>query len=261
MSGRACRTRVIVGARSSIKSALNCNLPEDLRAALCELRRRVGESGTVQDDVLGLAPDSVEPVPLEIRTGEYDSANYNLRKSIEFLESQPWLPASARTITECVLQAIGRRPVDALMDRLPESDALAWESICGWVRDKRRDCPGRLRMARRAWELLTGYWPWDLHWVETQRPAAAWVGDLLGRDARVVLDYAPLTKCPCPACVSRRKERENAHKKFYLGELRRAVSALRALTERVARIEGMLSGPWRAPANGPPPPESPAATT
>ena len=55
MSGRACRTRVIVGARSSTKSALNCNLPEDLRAALCELRRRVGESGSPQDDVLGWA--------------------------------------------------------------------------------------------------------------------------------------------------------------------------------------------------------------
>ena len=254
MSGKACRAAVIRGARSAIKFALEHTLPADLKAALCELRRRVGESGPVPDDVLGLAPDSVEPVLLEIGTGEYDRANADLRRSMEFLESQPWLPASARSITESVLQAIGRRPVGALVDSLPETDTtLAWESICGWVGPQRRDCAGRLRMARRAWELLTGSWPWDLHWVETQRPTAAWVGDLLGRDARVVLDYAPLTKCPCPACVSRRKEREAAHKKFYQGELRRAVSALRALTERVARIEGMLSGPWRAPANGPPP--------
>ena len=265
MSGRACRTRVIVGARSSIKSALNCNLPEDLRAALCELRRRVGESGPVQDDVLGWAPDSWEEDPLEIRTGEYDSANYNLRRSIEILESQPWLPASARSITESVLQAIGRRPVGALVDSLPETDALAWESICGWARPQRRDCAGMLRMARRAWELLTGSWPWGSSWVGTQRPAPRWVGDLLGREKRVVLDYAPLTKCTCPACVSRREERENARNKFYLAELRREVSdvcsALRALTERVARIEGTLSGPWRSPANSPPPTESPAATT
>ena len=45
-----------------------------------------------------------------------------------------------------------------------------------------------------------------------------------------------------------------------IGELR---GGLHALTERMARIEGSLSGPWRLPANGspaapsaPPPPEA-----
>ena len=246
MSGRACRARVIGGTRSAIKFALERTPPADLKAALCELRRRIGESGPVEDDVLGWAPDRWEPVTLETRTGEYDRrANADLRNSIEFMESQPWLPASARTITESVLQAIGRPSVDALVASLPEPEDLAWESICGWVRRKRRDDPGRLRMARRARELLTGSWPWSSRWVETQR-SAAWVNDLLGREKRVVLDYAPITKCTCPACVSRREEIENARNKFYLGELRHEVSdvrsALRVLTSRVACIEGTLSG-------------------
>ena len=34
---------------------------------------------------------------------------------------------------------------------------------------------------------------------------------------------------------------------------------LHALSDRVARIEGALSGPWRPPANGTPAPASPAA--
>ncbi|MDE2920117.1 MAG: hypothetical protein OXR64_09760 [Chloroflexota bacterium] len=158
---------------------------------------------------------------------------------MEVLESQPWLPASARTIIESVLQAIGRPPppVDALMDSLPESDALAWESICGWVRCKRRDYPGRLRMARRAWELLTGSWPWGSCWVETQRPVADWVGARLVREPDVVLDYAPLNDCTCHACVSRREEIENAKSKFHLADY------LAKLTERVARIEGTLTSP------------------
>ena len=261
MSGRQCRTYVISGTRNAIKSTLKRTLPEDLRAALYELRRRIGASGTPQDDVLGWAPDRWEPVRLEIRTGEYDRANAGLLRSVEILESQPWLPASARSITESVLQAIGRRPVDALMDRLPESDALAWESICGWVRCKRRDYPGRLRMARRAWELLTGSWPWGSCWVETQRPmadwvgartsvspwasrslsetqrsAADWVGARLVREPDVMLDYAPLNDCTCHACVSRREEIENADSKFHLADY------LAKLTERVARIEGTLSG-------------------
>ena len=58
-----------------------------------------------------------------------------------------------------------------------------------------------------------------------------------------------------------------------IAELRREVHAdigelrgdLHALTERVARIEGSLSGPWRPPANGSPAapsaPAPPEATT
>ena len=253
MSGRKCREAVIHGTRRAIKCTLERTIPEDLRAALCELSRRIGKVGMpVQDDVLGWAPDRWEPVRLEIRTGEYDRAHAGLRRSVEILESQPWLPASARTITESVLQAIGRPPVGPLVvGSLPESDALAWESICGWVRSKRRDCPGRLRMARRAWELLTGSWPWGKRWVETQRPAADWVGARLGREKSVVLDYAPINDCTCHACVSRREEKENAYSKFHLAtnlaELRRKVSDvasdLHALTERVARIEGPTESP------------------
>ena len=42
-----------------------------------------------------------------------------------------------------------------------------------------------------------------------------------------------------------------------VGEVRRD---LHALAERVARIEGALTGPWRPPANGPPPGPEPVAT-
>ena len=219
MTGRAYRASVIRGTRRALECALERTLPADLRAATYELRRRLGASGPVQDDVLDLASDDWEPVPLEIRTGGYDPAYAGLRRSIEILESQPWLPASARAIVESVLQAIGRPPVDALVDRLPEPEASAWESLCIWAKPQRRDCPGRLRMARRALELLTGSWPWGWRWVETiRRPPTDWVDVLLGREARVVLDYAPLTKCcPCHSCVSRRDEIENARHLFFTG--------------------------------------------
>ena len=54
-----------------------------------------------------------------------------------------------------------------------------------------------------------------------------------------------------------------------IAELRREVRAdigelrgdLHALTERVARIEGSLSGPWRPPANGSPAPSAPPEAT
>lgn len=42
-----------------------------------------------------------------------------------------------------------------------------------------------------------------------------------------------------------------------VGEVRRD---LHALAERVARIEGALTGPWRPPANGPPAAPEPVAT-
>ena len=215
MTGRACRASVINGTRRALAFALKRTISADLRVATNELRRRLGAAGRVQDDVLGCAPDLWDPVPLEIRTGGDDPANAGLRRSIEFLESQPWLPASARSITESVLQAIGRPPVGALVDSLPKTDASTWESLCIWATPQRRDYPGRLRMARRALELLTGSWPWGSHWVETTQPSADWVDVLLCQEARVVLDYAPLTKCPCQSCVRRRIEIENARHSFF----------------------------------------------
>ena len=160
--------------------------PADLKAATRELLKRLGSEGRVADDVLGWAPDDGAPVLLEIRTGEADPAYHDLRRSIEILESQPWLPTSARSITESVLQAIGRPPVRAMVDSLPEPKTSAWESLCAWANPQRRDHPGRLRMARRAVELLTGSWPWGSGWVEPTRPPATWVDELLGREAGVV---------------------------------------------------------------------------
>ena len=160
--------------------------PADLKAATSELLKRLGSEGRVADDVRGWAPDDWAPVLLEIRTGEADPTYHDLRRSIEILESQPWLPTSARSITETVLQAIGRPPVRAMVDSLPEPKTSAWESLCAWANPQRRDHPGRLRMARRAVELLTGSWPWGSGWVEPTRPPATWVDELLGREAGVV---------------------------------------------------------------------------
>ena len=214
MTGRQYRASVIRGSRMALANALKLTPPADLKAATSELLKRLGSEGRVEDDVLGWAPDDWAPVLLEIRTGEADRAYDGLRQSIEFLESQPWLPTSARSITETVLQAIGRPPVRAMVDSLPEPKTSAWESLCAWANPQRRDHPGRLRMARRAVELLTGSWPWGSGWVEPTRPPTTWVDELLGRDAGVVLDYAPLTDCSCEACVSRREEIENARRRF-----------------------------------------------
>lgn len=217
MTGRQYRASVISGSRRALANAVQRTSPAELKAATSELLRRLGSEGRVEDDVLGWAPDDWAPVPLEIRTGEADPANDGLLRSIEILESQPWLPASARSITEAVLQLIGRPPVRAVVDRLPEPETSAWESLCSWAKLQRRDRPGRLRMARRAMELLTGSWPWGSDWVEPTRPPAAWVDELLAREARVVLDYAPLTHCSCEACLSRREEIDNARRRFYGG--------------------------------------------
>ena len=214
MTGRQFRASVISGTRRALKDTLKHTLSADLKVAANELLRRLGSEGRVEDDVLGWAPDDWTPVLLEVRTGEADPANHGFRQSVEFLESQPWLPASARSITESVLQAIGRPPVRALVESLPEPESSAWESLCAWAKPQRRDCPGRVRMARRAVELLTGSWPWGLDWVEPTHPPAAWVDELLGRERRVVLDYAPLTKCPCEACASRREEIKDARRRF-----------------------------------------------
>lgn len=52
--------------------------------------------------------------------------------------------------------------------------------------------------------------------------------------------------------------RELDHVRADMAEVRRD---MHALAERVARIEGALTGPWRPPTNGPPTPESAATTT
>ena len=214
MTDRQCRASVISGTRRALKHTLEHTLSTDLKTTTNELLRRLGTEGRVADDVLGWAPDDWTPILLEIRTGEADRANHGLRQSVEFLESQPWLPKSARSITESVLQAIGRPPVRAIVESLPEPESSAWVSLCAWTKPERRDCPGRLRMARRAVELLTGSWPWSSEWVEPTRPPAAWVDEKLGLERGVVLDYAPLTKCSCEACASRREEIATARRRF-----------------------------------------------
>ena len=138
----------------------------------------------------------------------------SIRRSMEFLESQPWLPMSVRTLVEDVLQAIGRPPVRPLLARLPEPQHETWAELCAWANPQRRDLPGRLRMARRAFELLTGSWPWRSRWVDSTRQPSAWVDKLLHRERRVMLDYAPITKCSCEACGRRRVEIADARRRF-----------------------------------------------
>jgi hypothetical protein len=217
MTGRQYRASVISGCRRALHNALE-RTDRDLETAINGLLVRLGASGRVGDDVLGCVPDDWPSTPLYVRVGTADRKHDGLRHSVEFLESQPWLPASARYLAESVLKAIGRPSVRALVDRLPEPGPVAWQSLCGWAHPRRRDLPGRLRMARRALELLTGSWPWGSAWVEPRpQPVPSWVDGLLGRDRRVILDYAPLTRCSCDACVSRRLEIEGAYRRFQAG--------------------------------------------
>ena len=177
--------------------------------------------------MLGWARDDWPFPPMRVHVGTVYREYAELRRSMEFLESQPWLPASARQLTESVLMAIGRPPVKPLVDNdaLPEAWPASWHSLCSWACPRRRDLPGRLRMARRGWELLTGAWPWGAAWVEPPPSPPAWVERLLGNDPRVVLDYAPLTDCSCEACVSRRREIAAADRALSLLRSSKAVRA------------------------------------
>ena len=206
-SGRQFRASVISGCRTTLHSSLP-QAEGDLAAAASGLLKRLGEYGRVDDDVLGWARDDWQFAPMRVHVGTVYRQYAGLRQSMEFLESQPWLPASARQLTESVLMAIGRPPVEPLVDKdsLPEAWPASWHSLCSWAGPRRRDLPGRLRLARRGWELLTGAWPWDTAWGEPSPSPPAWVEQLLGNEPRVVLDYAPLTDCSCDACVSRRRE-------------------------------------------------------
>ena len=205
-TGRRCRAAVVSGSRSSLRHALG-EVSGDLEAAAQALLYRLGTDGSVDDDVLGWAPD--RPAGrVRVQTGGADQRHRGLRRSVEFLESQPWLPDSVRHLAEAVLQAIGRSPVRPLGRVAP------WPALCAWAAPLRRDEPGRLRMARRGVELLTGTWPWGTAWVDVSQPAPAWVDAALGRDRRVMLDYAPLTKCGCDACVSRRLEVAEARQRY-----------------------------------------------
>ena len=216
MTGRACRASVINGTRRALAFALKRTISADLRVATNELRRRLGAAGRVQDDVLGCAPDLWDPVPLEIRTGGDDPANAGLRRSIEFLESQPWLPASARSITES----------------RTAGDWSAAGGCSGGQSAKNRRIhmgiimhlgnPPATRLPRKATDGSTSPGTVD-------RIVA--VGFALGRDdtavgglgRRITMPrgpcgaglYAPLTKCPCQSCVSRRIEIENARHSFF----------------------------------------------
>ena len=204
-SGRQFRASVITGCRRALHSSLP-RVEGELAAAAAGLLKRLGEYGRVHDDVLGWARDDWPFAPVRVHVGTVYRKYAELRQSMEFLESQPWLPASARQLTESVLMAIGRPPIKPLVDTMPESVADHWHALCSWAHPQRRDLPGRLRMARRGMELLTGEWPWGAAWVEPSPTPPPWVDRLLGNEPRVVLDYAPLTDCSCGACVSRRRE-------------------------------------------------------
>ncbi len=209
MTGRQCRASVISGCRRALHSALAAAEGEFASAAR-GLLIRLGESGRVHDDVLGWMPDDWPFEPVRVHIGTVYREHAGLRQSVEFLESQPWLPDSARSLAESMLKAIGRPRVNPLVDSLPEPWPTSWASLCSWACPQRRDLPGRLRLARRGIEILTGNWPWGIAWAEPMHPPASWVDVLLGTEPRVVLDYAPLTQCSCESCVNRRSEIETA---------------------------------------------------
>ena len=202
VTGRQFRASVISGCRRALHSSLP-RVEGELAAAARGLLIRLGESGRVHDDVLGFrTPDDWPFAPVPVHVGTVYREHAGLRQSVEILESQPWLPASARQLAESVLMAIGRPPVKPLAEITPGAWPISspWRSLCSWAYPQRRDLPGRLRMARRGMELLTGEWPWGSSWVEPLEPPSSWVDALLSNEPRVVLDYAPLTDCPCEAC-------------------------------------------------------------
>ena len=162
----------------------------ELRQRLHGLLMRLGESGRVHDDVLGWDPDEWPSESVRDHTGSVYRQHRGLRQSIEFLESQPWLPDSARYLTELVLKAIGRPAVVPLLDRPPRAmDDLVGLTCAAGACPRRRDLPGRLRLARRGMEILTGEWPWGTEWAEPVIPPPSWVDVSLAREPRVVLDY------------------------------------------------------------------------
>ena len=92
----------------------------------------------------------------------------------------------------------------------------------------------------------------------------------MAREARVAPDMTPPAEIdrwykedPYEALDGRRDDRrsEPDPRREVRADIAELRSDLHALTERVARIEGTLSGRWRPPANGTPAPSPPPEDT
>ena len=161
----------------------------------------------MHDDVLGLrTPDDWPFAPVPVRVGTVYREHAGLRQSVELLESQPWLPASARQLAESVLMAVGRPPVKPLVEIMPGAWPIPspWRSLCSWAYPQRCDLPGRLRMARRGMELLTGEWPWGSSWVEPLEPPPPWVVRGVGADRHLLRGCIAGQRTPRSAGIMRR---------------------------------------------------------
>ena len=119
---------MVSGSRRSLHYSLR-EVTGDLEATAQALLYRLGTAGSVGDDVLGWAPDRPGG-RVRVQTGGADPRHRGLRRSVEFLESQPWLPDSARHLAESVLQAVGlRSPATHEAEVMQELPDVRFETV------------------------------------------------------------------------------------------------------------------------------------
>lgn len=209
LDGADCRKYVIRGHRTSVEHALaQYELSAEQREILQRMSNRLGRTGEpIQPDLIGMEADT-EPLPVGPPPAISDRQRFpNTRRSAEFLQAQPWLVPSVELLCEWELRSIGRPRVRHLKVTGGVGLSEIWEPLCAWAKPLRRDRPGQFRLVRRAAEYLVGDYPWDAKWInEASGVLPDEIRAVLGREAKVLLDYAPDNGCNCHACVSRRKE-------------------------------------------------------
>ena len=207
--GAYCRKHVIRGHRTSVEYALSKHeLSAEQREILQRMSNRLGLTGEpIQPDLIGMEADT-EPLPVGPPPAISARLQFpNTRRSAEFLQAQPWLVPSVERLCEWELRSIGRPRVRQLKITGGVGLSEIWEPLCAWAKPLRRDRPGQFRLVRRAAEYLVGDYPWDAKWIdEASGVLPDEIRAVLGREAKVLLDYAPDNGCNCHACVSRRKE-------------------------------------------------------
>ena len=117
---------------------------------------------------------------------------------------------------------------------------------------------------RCAWNRRRGAWELSVRSEVTTLLAAVGVAAMLGVLLPVISAHGAGMRWELDA-VREDLETPRPELRTEVAELRREgradiaklCSDLHALTERVARIEGVLSGPWRSPTNGTPAPSPP----
>lgn len=216
-TGRMYRSSVIRSHRGVVERALKIRpMYEGQREILQMVRARFGElHQPIKPDLVGLWHDEAV-LPAGPGPAPGDGLMLpQVRRSGEFVQDQPWLVPSVRTLIEWELRVVGRASAPPMLESSGLELADIWESLCAWATPLRRDRPGRYRLARRGAEALFGEYPWFSEWIDAAKGELPEpVRRALEGRRDVILDYARDTNCSCGPCRSRRAEVAEATRRF-----------------------------------------------